>query len=81
MSQTEARELKLVEHVWADPKRMGGVPCFRNTRVPVRTLFAYLRHGRPLAEFLDDFEGVTREQVEAVLDWAEADVLRQPQRP
>lgn len=53
--------------VWTDPERMGGTPCFRGTRVPVKTLFDYLRAGDSLGMFLDDFPGVQREQTRAVL--------------
>jgi len=49
--------------VWCDPERMSGTPCFTGTRVPVQTLFDYLEAGDTLEAFLDDFPGVTREQV------------------
>ena len=49
-------------YIWADPERMGGRPCFHGTRVPVKALFDYLRAGHSLAEFLDDFPSVNREQ-------------------
>lgn len=53
--------------VWTDPERMGGTPCFHGTRVPVRSLFDYLRGGHPLSEFLDDFPTVKREHAEAAI--------------
>ncbi len=56
--------------VTVDPDRMGGDPCFRGTRVPVRSLFEHICAGDSLDEFLDDFEGVTREQATAVLQIA-----------
>jgi uncharacterized protein (DUF433 family) len=55
--------------VWSDPQRMSGVPCFAGTRVPVQALFEYLEGGDGLETFLDDFEGVTREQAIAVLEY------------
>ena len=55
-----------------DPARLGGVPVFRGTRVPVKSLFDHLRAGDSLETFLDDFPGVTREQVLAVLKFAES---------
>lgn len=48
--------------MWVDPERMGGVPCFHGTRVPVKTLFDYLAAGDSLDVFLDDFPTVKREQ-------------------
>jgi uncharacterized protein (DUF433 family) len=56
--------------VWSDPERMSGVPCFAGTRVPVQALFDYLEGGDGLEIFLDDFEGVTREQAIAVIECA-----------
>jgi len=55
------------EFVSVDPERLGGEPVFRDTRVPVRVLFEYLGGGYTVEQFLDDFEGVTREQVGGVL--------------
>ncbi len=42
---------------------MSGTPCFVGTRVPIKHLWDYLVHGAALPEFLDDFEGVPREEV------------------
>jgi uncharacterized protein (DUF433 family) len=53
-----------------DPERLGGTPVFRGTRVPVKALIDYLEGGHPLAEFLDDFPGVTEAQAIAVLEHA-----------
>lgn len=51
-----------------DPDKMGGVPCFTGTRVPVTHLFDYLESGDSLGQFLDDFPTVTREQALGVLE-------------
>ena len=53
--------------IWINKERMSGAPCFAGTRVPIKNLFDYLQGGEPLAEFLVDFEGVTRQQAEAVI--------------
>lgn len=53
--------------IHTDPDIMGGVPVFVGTRVPVRTLLDYLAAGDPLAEFLDHFPTVSREQAIAAL--------------
>ena len=47
---------------------------FRGTRVPVQALFDYLKAGHDLATFLDHFEGVKREQAEAVIELASKQV-------
>src|SRR2546430_13860913 len=61
--------------IWINRERMSGAPCFSGTRVPIKTLFDYLEGGEPLAEFLEDFEGVTREQAEAVISLAAQGLL------
>ena len=66
---------KTVSVVLIDPEIMSGTPCFRGTRVPVKTLFEYLAAGDPLEEFFDGFPSVTREQVQAVLAEAGEAVL------
>ncbi len=40
-----------------DPEKLGGAWIFRNTRVPVSALFANLRDGATVAEFLEWFPG------------------------
>ena len=55
---------------WSDPQRLGGRVCFAGTRVPVDALFDNLEAGLSLTEFLEEFEGVTREQAVAVLEFA-----------
>jgi uncharacterized protein (DUF433 family) len=63
--------------VWVNRERMGGEPLFAGTRVPIKTLFEYLEGGDPLDEFMEDFEGVTREQALAVLKLAQEGLLSQ----
>ena len=57
-----------IEVVEREPGKVGGVWLFRGTRVPVAALFENLRDGATVEEFLTWFPGVTREQVEAVLN-------------
>ena len=53
------------------PGKVGGVWLFKGTRVPVRALFENIEGGARVDEFLEWFPGVTREQVDAVLEHAE----------
>jgi uncharacterized protein (DUF433 family) len=61
--------------VHSDPEIMGGTPVFRGTRVPFQTLIDYIEAGHPLADFLDDFPTVSREQTIAALEQAKEAVL------
>jgi uncharacterized protein (DUF433 family) len=65
----------LATAISVNPARMHGEPCFRGTRVPVQTLFDHLRAGDAFDKFLDGYEGVTREQVVAVIDLAARGLL------
>jgi uncharacterized protein (DUF433 family) len=58
-----------LDAVEREPGKVSGVWVFRNTRVPVAALFENLRDGATVDEFLEWFPGVTREQVEAVLNY------------
>ena len=46
---------------------LGGTPVFAGTRVPVKTLFDYLKSGKRLDDFLKGFPSVTQEQAKGVL--------------
>jgi len=53
-----------------NPAKVSGAWVFRGTRVPVIALFENLEGGAGIDDFLEWFPGVTREQVQAVLDHA-----------
>ena len=53
------------------PEKVGGAWLFKGTRVPVRALFENLEGGARVTDFLEWFPGVTREQIDAVLEHAE----------
>jgi uncharacterized protein (DUF433 family) len=53
--------MKRDDLVTVDPEILGGTPVFKGTRVPVKTLFAYLENTYSLDEFLACFPSVTRE--------------------
>lgn len=47
---------------------MGGALVFTGTRVPVETLFDYLKAGESVDDFLQGFPTVTKAQVVSLLD-------------
>jgi uncharacterized protein (DUF433 family) len=53
------------------PGKVSGAWVFQNTRVPVRALLENIEDGATVNDFLAWFPGVTREQVEAVLEHAQ----------
>ena len=62
--------MNLHDIISIDPAVLSGQPVFAGTRVPISTLFDHLEAGVPLAEFLDDFPSVSKEQAVALLDAA-----------
>jgi uncharacterized protein (DUF433 family) len=54
-----------------DPEILGGTPVFFGTRVPIRNLFDYLETGDTIETFLEDFEGVSKNQVIRVLEMSQ----------
>ena len=58
----------------SDLEILGGTPVFVGTRVPIDTLLVYLRKGKRIEDFRDDFPTVSREQAEALLEIAERDL-------
>ncbi len=56
------------EDVERQPSKVSGAWVFRGTRVPVAALFENLKDGATIDEFLVWFPGVTRQQVDQVLD-------------
>ncbi len=54
-----------------DPDILGGTLVFFGTRVPIKNLFDYLETGDTIEIFLDDFEGVSKEQVIKVLEMSQ----------
>lgn len=47
---------------------LGGMPVFTGTRVPVKTLFDYLKANHRLDDFLDDFPTVARAQAQKMIE-------------
>lgn len=67
--------LKESSIISASPEIMGGTPVFAGTRVPVQTLLDYLKAGESINDFLDGFPTVSREQVIALLEEAEKQLV------
>lgn len=65
------------ELILCSPEVLGGTPVFKGTRVPIKNLIDYLEAGDSLAEFLEDFPSVSREQVVQFLELAKEALLAQ----
>lgn len=54
-----------------DKEILGGTPVFFGTRVPIKNLFDYLETGESIETFLEDFEGVSKDQVVRLLEMSQ----------
>jgi uncharacterized protein (DUF433 family) len=52
------------------PDKVSGAWVFRGTRVPVKALFENLEDGASVDDFLEWSPGVTKDQIDAVLEHA-----------
>jgi uncharacterized protein (DUF433 family) len=65
----------MTDLIRVNPRILGGTPVFAGTRVPVESLFDYIKRGRTIDYFLEQFPTVKREQVERLLDQARANTV------
>jgi len=72
---TADQKSRLDEAIWVSPQRMTGTPCFRGTRVPVQSLIDLLEGGETIDDFLKLYPSISRQQVLAVLDFANSQLL------
>jgi uncharacterized protein (DUF433 family) len=61
---------QLLQRVVVDPKVMAGRPLIRGTRLTVDYILNLLAHGSTVAEILNEYEGLTAEDVQACLLFA-----------
>jgi len=61
--------------IQSDPDILGGTPVFVGTRVPVDALIDFLEGGDTVEDFLENYPGVSREQVFAFLEEASRALL------
>jgi len=61
---------KLLERIVINPKVMVGKPIIRGTRLTVQYILGLLAHGATVDEILQEYEGLTREDILACLLFA-----------
>lgn len=63
------------DRIVRDPKVCGGVPVFRGTRVPLRTVLASLAAGVRTEELLADFPTLSEGDIHAAIAFAAASAV------
>lgn len=66
--------------ITADPKKMGGVPCIRDLRIPVATVVGMVAEGMTVADILKAYPDLEEEDIHQALLYA-ADAVDQRQLP
>jgi uncharacterized protein (DUF433 family) len=56
---------QLLERITLNPKIMVGKPVIKNTRLTVDYILNLFAHGATVAEVLDEYEGLTPEDLQA----------------
>ncbi len=67
MTQAEER---LLGRITVDPKVMVGKPVIRGTRLTVEYILGLLAHGATVEEILQEYPGLSREDIQACILFA-----------
>jgi uncharacterized protein (DUF433 family) len=61
---------QLLQRITINPKVMVGKPIIKGTRLTIEYVLNLLAHGATAAEILDEYEGLTQEDIQACLLFA-----------
>jgi uncharacterized protein (DUF433 family) len=64
------KDQRLLERITLNPKVMVGKPVIKGTRLTVEYILNLLAHGTTVAEILEEYKGLTREDIQACLLFA-----------
>jgi len=64
------REKRLIERIVLNPKVMAGKPVIRGTRLTVEFILNLLAHAATVEEILEEYDGLTQEDIQACLLFA-----------
>lgn len=63
-------EQQLLERITSDPRVMAGKPVIKGTRLTVEYILNLLAHGATVSEIVEEYEGLTPEDIRACLLFA-----------
>jgi len=61
---------QLLKRIVLNPKVMVGKPTLKGTRLTVEYILNLLAHGTTVAEIVEEYEGITQEDIQACLLFA-----------
>ena len=73
--------MNLLERITRNPKVKVGKPVIRGTRLRVDFILGLMAYGMTIDEILDEYRGITRDDVLACLLFAQCDLARNSFRP
>jgi uncharacterized protein (DUF433 family) len=70
MGGDAVKDQQLLDRIMLDPKVMVGKPVIKGTRLTVEYILNLLAHGASDADILDEYDGLTHEDIRACLLFA-----------
>ncbi len=64
------KDEKLLERITLNPKVMVGKPVIKGTRLTVEYILNLLAHGTTIEDILEEYDGLTQEDIQACLLFA-----------
>jgi uncharacterized protein (DUF433 family) len=64
------QDKELLERITSNPRIMAGKPVIRGTRLTVEYILNLLGHGSSFEDILQEYEGLTREDIQSCLLFA-----------
>ena len=64
------KDQHVLERIVVNPRIMVGKPVIRGTRLTVEYILNLLAHGATVAEILEEYDGLTQEDIQACLLFA-----------
>ena len=71
-----ATETKIASPITRDPEVLGGKPIIRGSRIPVYVIHDYLFNGQSVTQILEDFPGLTLDDVDAAVAFEASEAAR-----
>ncbi|MCD4726199.1 MAG: DUF433 domain-containing protein [Pirellulales bacterium] len=65
----------MIDRIEIDPRRCGGTPVIRGTRIPVAVVLDQLASGEDWESLLKGYPGLTREDIQAATLFAKASAI------
>lgn len=69
-----------LKRITVDARKMGGVPCIRDLRIPVATVVGMIADGMTQEEIVKNYPDLTREDIREALQFA-AEAVRERELP